>query len=422
MEVFAIEISETNMEAIYKSEIEYFDEDLSNGILNSGDLIDYDDNGGCQIVIQTKIDNNRQEVWIIDVSDIADWVRTQEPGVIASAVIPIKLNRQNEMMLVMTKGLTSSLTDMWGTPQAIFDELNKEFHFDVDVCAVKENAKCKNYFSPEKNGLNQEWNGTVWMNPPYGRLIKDWTKKAYDSYIEGATVVCLLPARTDTQWFQRHCLGGEIRFIEGRIKFVDINGNGNRPAPFPSIIVVLKPKIIKNEQGGVKMLDKVMYTLEEIGEMVPLTIKEIKSEIKKGNLLSKSIGSKVLVNIKWYEEWVNTPTLTKTEVKNKAEPKQKGKTKMAVVKPEPMPEEKTLEVKEDKSVYQPTEKPKRGRKKKVAVEESVTIEEAEIKADPEQVLADKPKRGRKKKVVVEESTQEEKPERTVEPDTFYTVK
>ena len=73
----------------------------------------------------------------------------------------------------------SSRTDLWSTPQDLFDELNKEFNFDIDVCALPENAKCERYFSPQIDGLSQKWEGVCWCNPPYGREIGKWVEKAY---------------------------------------------------------------------------------------------------------------------------------------------------------------------------------------------------------------------------------------------------
>ena len=109
-----------------------------------------------------------------------------------------------------TAVMFSSETDMWETPKWLFDELDKEFHFDLDVCAIPENAKCEQYFTPETDGLSQEWNGTVWCNPPYGREIGKWVKKAAQS---NCTVVMLLPARTDTKWFHDYIYRkAEIRF------------------------------------------------------------------------------------------------------------------------------------------------------------------------------------------------------------------
>ena len=135
----------------------------------------------------------------------------------------------------MNKGLFTSQTDNWETPQALFDKLNDEFHFNVDVCADNSNAKCNKFYTKEQDGLQQNWTGVCWMNPPYGRQIGEWVKKAYTSAKEGATVVCLLPSRTDTKWFQDYCLQAtDIRFIKGRLKF----GESKNSAPFPSVIVV----------------------------------------------------------------------------------------------------------------------------------------------------------------------------------------
>lgn len=121
----------------------------------------------------------------------------------------------------------SSKTDMWATPQDFFDRLNSVFRFEKDVCALPENAKCDAFFSPDDDGLAQDWRGVCWMNPPYGREIAAWVEKAYRSAKEsGATVVCLLPARVDTRWWHDYCAKGEVFFVRGRLKF-----GGVRTAP-----------------------------------------------------------------------------------------------------------------------------------------------------------------------------------------------
>lgn len=136
---------------------------------------------------------------------------------------------------MINKGMMSSNSDLWATPQDFFDKLNDEFHFDLDVCALPTNTKCGRYFAPEQDGLAREWRGTCWMNPPYGRQIIHWVRKAYESAQGGALVVGLLPARTCTKWFHEYIYGkAEIRFVRGRIKF----GGGKNPAPFPSMVVV----------------------------------------------------------------------------------------------------------------------------------------------------------------------------------------
>jgi phage N-6-adenine-methyltransferase len=128
----------------------------------------------------------------------------------------------------------SSATDDWATPQDLFDKLNELYGFDLDVCASKDNAKCKKFFSVEDNGLAQPWTGTCWMNPPYGREIGKWMSKAYESSKTGAKVVCLVPARTDTAWWHDYAMNGEVTFLRGRLKF----GNSKNSAPFPSALVV----------------------------------------------------------------------------------------------------------------------------------------------------------------------------------------
>jgi len=132
----------------------------------------------------------------------------------------------------------SSATDLWSTPQDTFDKLNSEFGgFELDVCATTENAKCVQYYTKEVDGLSQKWVGKCWMNPPYGREIKHWMCKAVSSAKQGALVVCLVPARTDTAWWHDYAMQGQIRFIRGRLKF----GNAKNSAPFPSAIVIFNP-------------------------------------------------------------------------------------------------------------------------------------------------------------------------------------
>ena len=136
-----------------------------------------------------------------------------------------------------TDVMFSSKSDLWATPQAFFDKLNEEFHFTLDVCALPENAKCENYYTPEQDGLSMPWTGVCWCNPPYGREIGQWVRRGFFASVAGATVVMLLPARTDTKWFHEYIYKkADIRFIKGRLKF----GDSNNSAPFPSMVVVFK--------------------------------------------------------------------------------------------------------------------------------------------------------------------------------------
>lgn len=132
--------------------------------------------------------------------------------------------------------MMSSTTDQWATPKAIFEGLDAEFHFTLDPCAVASNAKCPHYFTPEQDGLKQDWAGhTVFCNPPFSQM-KLWVKKCYEeSRKPGTRVVMLIPARTDTSYFHDYIYHrAEIRFIRGRLHYND----GPQGAPFPSMVVV----------------------------------------------------------------------------------------------------------------------------------------------------------------------------------------
>jgi site-specific DNA-methyltransferase (adenine-specific) len=130
----------------------------------------------------------------------------------------------------------SSASSEWETPQDLFDRIDAKYHFTLDVCATKENAKCKRFFTKEQDGLAQGWDdNTCWMNPPYGREIVFWMEKAWRSYnTRNCVVVCLVPARTDTVWWHDFAMKGRIEFLKGRLKF----GGHKNSAPFPSAIVV----------------------------------------------------------------------------------------------------------------------------------------------------------------------------------------
>lgn len=130
----------------------------------------------------------------------------------------------------------SSCTDEWSTPEALFVQLRRLFNFTLDPCANSENAKATQFFDKSIDGLTQSWKteGAVFMNPPYGRTIGKWVKKAYEESLSGTPVVCLLPARTDTEWWSEYCTRGVVRFIRGRLKF----GDNRKDAPFPSAIVI----------------------------------------------------------------------------------------------------------------------------------------------------------------------------------------
>lgn len=140
----------------------------------------------------------------------------------------------------MNPVLYSSKTDDWYTPQYLFDELNNEFHFDLDPCSDETNHKCDLYYTREQDGLKQDWSGKrVFINPPYGKEVSLWVKKAHDEVLLGDCdlAVMLLAARTDTKYFHEYIYHkSEIRFLKGRIKF----GGSKNAAPFPSMIVIYR--------------------------------------------------------------------------------------------------------------------------------------------------------------------------------------
>jgi len=131
-----------------------------------------------------------------------------------------------------------SNSNEWATPKDFFKKLDDEFNFTLDPCCTHENAKCEKHYTMEDNGLIQDWSGErVFVNPPYGREIKDWVEKAYnESRKPNTLVVMLIPARTDTKYFHKYIYhkATDIRFIEGRLHFNESKGS----APFPSMVVV----------------------------------------------------------------------------------------------------------------------------------------------------------------------------------------
>jgi site-specific DNA-methyltransferase (adenine-specific) len=145
--------------------------------------------------------------------------------------------------------MRTSLDDTWTTPREFFDELNKEFNFGLDAAALQNSTLVPdNWYGPDhpdpaaRDALRIDWNHNsrgrpIWLNPPYGRVIKDWMRKASEVASGGGTVVCLVPARTDTKWWHDYCINAyEIRYIRGRLKF----GGQKNSAPFPSALVIMK--------------------------------------------------------------------------------------------------------------------------------------------------------------------------------------
>jgi phage N-6-adenine-methyltransferase len=161
----------------------------------------------------------------------------------------------------MNAGLFSSRTEEWSTPQYVFDALDAEFHFTLDVCADDKNHKCAKYLTKEQDGLKQPWDEyqiskVCWMNPPYGPTIGLWMKKAYEESCAGVTVVCLVHARTDTRWWHEYAMqADEIRFVKGRLKF----GDGAGSAPFPSAVVIFRPMLDKTSHYNTPRISSVAF-------------------------------------------------------------------------------------------------------------------------------------------------------------------
>jgi phage N-6-adenine-methyltransferase len=133
--------------------------------------------------------------------------------------------------------MSSSQSVEFPTDPQVFAALSERYGpFNLDAAATAENAKCARYFTAADDGLAQTWTGRVWLNPPYGREVGKWVKKAWESAQSSAElVVCLVPARTDTRWWHEYAVRGEVEFVRGRLRF-------GRPtvAPFPSAVIVFR--------------------------------------------------------------------------------------------------------------------------------------------------------------------------------------
>lgn len=138
---------------------------------------------------------------------------------------------------MISSTLYSSRSEDWATPPEFFSRLDAVFHFRLDACASEKNAKCERYFTKQQDALPRDWfpYRSVWMNPPYGRDIARWMKKAYNESRKGCVVVCLVHARTDTKWWHDWVhQKAQVVFVKGRLKF----GDARNSAPFPSAVVI----------------------------------------------------------------------------------------------------------------------------------------------------------------------------------------
>lgn len=148
-------------------------------------------------------------------------------------------------MADLTQERFAAKSTEYETPQDLFDRLDAEFHFTCDVASSDSNAKCQHHYTVEHDGLRQRWEGVCWCNPPYGREMPKWIRKARREAENGnATTVMLIPARTNTGWWHDDCLMGEVRFVRGRPRF---NG-GKHGLPFPLAIVIFRAKESPEEE------------------------------------------------------------------------------------------------------------------------------------------------------------------------------
>lgn len=150
----------------------------------------------------------------------------------------------------------SHQADDWETPWTLFQPLHEEFQFTVDAAANASNHLLPNWYGPgspiAEDALTISWeNQRCWLNPPYS-MLKQFVAKAALERTRGALTVMLIPSRTDTKCWHEHLWdasqlvpkwrdGVEGRFLKGRVKFIDPTGSSRNSAPFPSVIVVMRP-------------------------------------------------------------------------------------------------------------------------------------------------------------------------------------
>jgi len=160
-----------------------------------------------------------------------------------------------------------SKSHIYETPNHIFKPLQKEFNLSLDVCANEGNHKCKTYFTEKQDALNQNWNMNFWMNPPFGRQLQKFVKKAQEESFKNKVIgVCLLPVRSNTRWWHKHIIDtkAEVRFIRGEVKFVGFE----RGLWMPFAIVIFKPTLSKNGiSGATTELEHIEISREQVDKI-----------------------------------------------------------------------------------------------------------------------------------------------------------
>ena len=150
-------------------------------------------------------------------------------SVIRKLAIPLSTQRSGPRSVHF-----SSATAEWETPRACSTSLTASSAASRSIRApLPRTPNAPGISRAKTTGLSRDWTGKVFMNPPYGREIGKWVKKAWTESLKGALVVCLLPARVDTRWWHEYAKKGHVYFLQGRLKF----GSSLNSAPFPSAIV-----------------------------------------------------------------------------------------------------------------------------------------------------------------------------------------
>ena len=162
----------------------------------------------------------------------------------------------------------SSQSENWGTPPELFRALDEVYDFQLDAAASAANHLCPTYFSKKDNALKMEWSAyrRVWLNPPYGRGIENWMRKAYEESRLGCLVVCLVPARVDTRWWHDWVAGkARVTFLKGRLRFIRYSDNSGAradAAPFPSALVIYEPDLDRRSEFVMPPLERKCFLPE----------------------------------------------------------------------------------------------------------------------------------------------------------------
>tara|TARA_B100000749_G_C18448710_1_gene475339 strand:- start:4036 stop:4581 length:546 start_codon:yes stop_codon:yes gene_type:complete len=116
----------------------------------------------------------------------------------------------------------AELRNLWRTPDYVYDYLNKHFHFDIDLAANRDNAKCDMYLTEQMDSLKYDWHlfGKVgWLYPPYDDT-KPWVEKAIKESNQGFTTVMLIPCFNGSLIWEKIYDNAEVINIIGRLSFL----------------------------------------------------------------------------------------------------------------------------------------------------------------------------------------------------------